>query len=56
MDHGHNLHPLGEGLCTPSGHYGLVLEEGAQLAHQQQHGGGVLRRPLGGCFACARQT
>jgi len=44
------------GLCVPGGHHRLVLEEGAQLAHQQQHGGGVLRGLLGGCLARARQT
>ena len=41
---------------TIGGHHGLVLEKGAQLAHQQQLGGGVLRGLIGECFARARHT
>ena len=43
LEHGHHLYPFGAGLCISDGHHGLVLEEGAELAYQQQHGGGILR-------------
>ena len=38
------------------GSHRLVLPAGAELAHQQQHGGGVLRGLSGGCFASLRQA
>lgn len=56
LEHGHHLYPLGAELCVPGGHHGLVLQTGAELAYQQQHGGGILRGLLGGCLARVRQA
>ena len=44
LEHGHHLRASGARLCLLGGCDRLVLPAGAQLANQQQHGGGVLRR------------
>ncbi len=49
-------HPAGSRLCLPGGHHRLVFPVRAELAHQQQHGGGVLRGLPGRGFAPVRQA
>ena len=43
VEFGQHLNLLGAGLCVLSGLHGLKPQKSAELAQQQQHGGGVLR-------------
>jgi hypothetical protein len=48
LEHGHHLRASGARLFLPRGRDRLVLPQGAELANQQQRGGGVLRGLPGG--------
>ena len=55
-EYGQHLNLLGAGLCVLSGLHRLKPQKSAELAQQQQYGGGVLRVLLGGFIARTDQT
>ena len=56
LEHRHHLHPARSGVCVPGGDHRLVFPARAELAHQQQHGSGVLHGLPGRRLAGSRQA